>query len=56
MSAKDDRKNAPGAGSDPTKRKPRAGWAEAFQEIAEAGDDALVWPEFPNQEDADLIC
>jgi antitoxin MazE len=38
----------------PQKRQPREGWAEAFREVAEAGDDALVWPEFGNDEDADL--
>jgi antitoxin MazE len=38
----------------PQKRRPREGWAEAFREIAEAGDDALVWPEFANDEDANL--
>jgi antitoxin MazE len=38
----------------PVRRRPREGWAEAFQELAEAGDDALVWPEFGNDEDADL--
>jgi len=38
----------------PIKRRPREGWAEAFREIAEAGDDALVWPEFDNDDDADL--
>ncbi len=39
-------------------RKPRiavrAGWAEASKAIAEAGDDALVWPDFANADDADL--
>jgi antitoxin MazE len=30
------------------KRRPREGWAEASRAIAEAGDDALVWPEFGN--------
>jgi len=35
----------------PVKRRPREGWAEAFREIAEAGDDALVWPEFGNDDD-----
>lgn len=39
---------------EPPKRKPREGWAEAFQGIAEADDDALVWPEFPNADDDDL--
>jgi antitoxin MazE len=32
----------------------RAGWAEASREIAGAGDDKLVWPEFPNEEDSEL--
>jgi antitoxin MazE len=39
----------------PIKRRPRAGWAEASRAIAEAGDDALVWPEFGNIEDEDLV-
>jgi len=34
--------------------RPRPGWAEDAKEIAEAGDDALAWPEFPNPEDAEL--
>jgi len=38
----------------PVRRRPREGWAEAFRELAEAGDDALVWPEFGNDEDAHL--
>jgi antitoxin MazE len=38
----------------PAKRHPRAGWANAAKRIAEAGDDALVWPEFGNADDADL--
>jgi antitoxin MazE len=35
-------------------RKTRDGWAEASRAITAAGDDALVWPEFGNQEDAEL--
>jgi len=35
-------------------RKARDGWAEASRAITAAGDDALVWPEFGNQEDAEL--
>jgi len=39
-------------------RRPRAkvreGWAEASQRIAAAGDDALAWPEFANEGDAEL--
>ncbi len=31
----------------------RAGWAEASQALAEAGDDALTWPEFANADDVD---
>jgi antitoxin MazE len=38
----------------PVKRRPRAGWAEASRAIAEAGDDAPVWPEFGNAEDESL--
>ena len=38
----------------PAKCHPRAGWAAAAKEINEAGDDALVWPEFANEDDADL--
>jgi antitoxin MazE len=33
---------------------PRSGWAEASKALAESGDDALVWPEFGNEGDADL--
>lgn len=39
----------------PLKRRPREGWAEASREIAAAGDDELVWPEFGNAEDEDLV-
>ena len=35
-------------------RNPREGWAEASRQIAEAGDDKLVWPEFGNQDDSEL--
>ena len=38
----------------PAKRHPRAGWADAARRIVETGDDALVWPEFGNVDDADL--
>jgi antitoxin MazE len=33
---------------------PRLGWASVAAEIAAAGDDALVWPEFGNDGDAEL--
>jgi len=33
----------------------RAAWAEAAQEIAEAGDDELVMGEFGHAEDAELV-
>jgi antitoxin MazE len=39
----------------PVKRRARAGWTEASQSIAEAHDDALVWPEFGNIDDETLI-
>ncbi len=38
----------------PAKRRPRDGWAEASQAIANAGEDALVWPEFGNEGDDKL--
>ena len=38
----------------PIKRQPREGWAEASRAIAEAGDDALVWPELGNVGDDEL--
>lgn len=34
---------------------PRDGWAEASKAIAEAGDDVLVWPEFGNSGDGQLV-
>lgn len=36
------------------KKSPRSGWAEASKEIVARGEDALVWPEFANETDADL--
>lgn len=39
----------------PIKTNPRAGWAEDSKRIAAAGDDALVWPEFSNDGDAELV-
>jgi antitoxin MazE len=39
----------------PSAHRPRAGWAEVAQEIAATNDDVLVWPEFGNEEDAELI-
>jgi antitoxin MazE len=36
------------------KGEPRSGWAEACRELAAADDDALVLPEFANEEDAEL--
>lgn len=39
-------------------RKPmsdvRAGWATASKKLAQAGDDAMVWPEFGNEADKDI--
>ena len=36
------------------KRHPREGWAEASRSLSATGDDALVWPEFGNEDDAKL--
>ena len=38
----------------PVPDHPRAGWAAASEQIAVAGDDALIWPEFGNADDATL--
>lgn len=33
---------------------PRAGWKKAAKEVAAMGEDALIWPEFPNTDDESL--
>ncbi|MQR01090.1 AbrB/MazE/SpoVT family DNA-binding domain-containing protein [Glaciimonas soli] len=33
----------------------RAGWAQASQKIADSGDDVLVWPDFANEDDQELV-
>jgi antitoxin MazE len=38
----------------PLKPKARAGWAQSSQRLAQAGDDALVWPEVGLAADAEL--
>lgn len=35
----------------PLRSRARAGWAAQSKAIADAGDDALAWPEFPNSDD-----
>ena len=39
----------------PRQKNPREGWAADSQRLAAADDDALVWPEFANATDAELI-
>lgn len=39
----------------PVQPHPRAGWAEASKALAASGDDALIWPEFGNEGDEDLV-
>lgn len=36
-------------------KSPRSGWAEASQALAQAGDDALLMPEFANEMDKELV-
>lgn len=36
-------------------RNPREGWAEDAERLAKDGDDALVWPELANADDAELV-
>ncbi len=38
----------------PVNRNPREGWAEDAKRLADEGQDALVWPEFANEDDKDL--
>jgi len=38
----------------PARARAREGWAEACQQLAQAGDDALAWPEFGNAGDDTL--
>ena len=37
------------------RRSAREGWVEDARLLAEQGDDALVWPDFANDGDADLV-
>ncbi len=39
----------------PSAPHPRAGWEAEARAIAAAGDDALLWPEFGNEGDAELV-
>ena len=39
----------------PLHRNPREGWAEDARRLAEQGDDALVWPEVANAGDDELV-
>jgi antitoxin MazE len=36
------------------KKRARRGWSEDAKAVALAGSDALVWPEFSNENDAEL--
>lgn len=38
----------------PVKRRPREGWAAAFAEITELGDEDLRWLQFGNEGDEEL--
>jgi len=37
------------------RRNPREGWADDARRIAEHRDDSLVWPEFANDDDNELV-
>jgi antitoxin MazE len=37
------------------RRNPREGWADDARRIAEQGDSELVWPEFGNDGDNELV-
>jgi antitoxin MazE len=38
----------------PIKTDPRVNWAAECKSLADAGEDGLVWPEFPNEDDKKL--
>ena len=38
----------------PLRRHPREGWSQDAARVAAAGQDALVWPEFANEDDEGL--
>ena len=38
----------------PIKRRPREGWADAFDQVEELGDEDRAWLEFGNQGDDEL--
>jgi len=39
----------------PVRRNPREGWAKDAQRLAGQGGDALVWPELANEGDDELV-
>ncbi len=39
----------------PIQPEGRQGWAEDARRIAELGNDELVWPEFSNADDAEIV-
>jgi len=39
----------------PLRRNPRDGWASDAQRLAEAGDDAPLWPDVANADDETLV-
>jgi antitoxin MazE len=39
----------------PVRRNPREGWAEDARRLAEQGGEALVWPDFANEADNQLV-
>jgi antitoxin MazE len=38
----------------PIKRRPREGWAEAFEELGELSEEDRAWLEFGNEGDGEL--
>ena len=39
----------------PVRRNPREGWAEDARRVGSEGADRLVWPEFANEGDDELV-
>ena len=56
MRGTDDHADTLPVGRQPEKRRPRAGWADAFGDIEELGDEDRAWLGFGNEGDHELGC
>ncbi len=54
MRGTDDHADTLPVGRQPEKRRPRAGWADAFGDIEELGNEDRAWLELGNEGDHEL--